>query len=550
MPTGQRRSKQLTKVEVDDNKSPSVLKAAWLIAVVTIISKIIGFIRDIVIANCYGATTVSDAYFYAYQIPALAIILLGGVGGPFHSATVAVFSKIIPSLKEKANAEVNNLFNTFLTSSFIFFSILAVLFFVFSDQIMGFIISGTNKELISLASMHLKIMTPILIVGGIVGIYYGILISYREFILPNISPILMSVVIIAMITLVKQDTTGAVLAWATTIGALCQFVYQLPKIRQLGFRLKPNLEFFQNIHFRHICELLFPAILSSTVGQIHIYVDMFFASGLKEGAWTAIGYANRIFQFPVGILVTAFLVPLFPIFSKLVSQNDFTSIKRYFNKGVGVLFFAAIPIIIGIIILGYDGVKLIFERGAFNDQATFMVTQALWFLSFSILPYVFRDSITRVYYSFNDSKTPFAVAFSSIVLKFAFNYILVTKMHMGIGGITLSTSLVTLFNAVVLGILIKDKIKLDYKELFINFGKMLIAGAVTLLVCWGAAIWFDHTNFLVNLPMKLFETTKIISIGLLCLASYVYLNLALKMDYAIELKDRFVGKIKQKLHID
>ncbi len=98
----------------NENKEPSLLKAAWLIAVVTIVSKLIGFIRDVVIANCYGASLVSDAYFYAYQLPALAIVLLGGVGGPFHSATVAVFSKIIPSFREKANEHVNKLFNTFL----------------------------------------------------------------------------------------------------------------------------------------------------------------------------------------------------------------------------------------------------------------------------------------------------------------------------------------------------------------------------------------------------------------------------------------------------
>src|SRR5574344_257453 len=128
----------------EENKGPSLLKAAWLIAVVTIVSKLIGFIRDVVTANCYGASTVSDAYFYAYQLPALAIVLLGGVGGPFHSATVAVFSKIIPSLKEKANDEVNGLFNIFLTASFIFFSVFALFCFIFSDQIMKFIIAGHN----------------------------------------------------------------------------------------------------------------------------------------------------------------------------------------------------------------------------------------------------------------------------------------------------------------------------------------------------------------------------------------------------------------------
>lgn len=523
-----------------------MLRAAWLIAVVTIISKIIGFIRDVVIADCYGASTVSDAYFYAYQLPALAIVLLGGVGGPFHSATVAIFSKLIPSFKEKANEKINCLFNTFLTASFIFFSILALACFVFSDQIMGFIISGTNTELISLAGMHLKIMSPVLIVGGIVGIYYGVLISYREFMLPNVSPILMSVVIILMITLVKHDTTGVVLAWATTIGALCQFVYQLPKIRQLGFRLKPNFDFANNIQFKHICELLFPAVLSSTVGQIHIYVDMFFASSLAAGAWTAIGYANRVFQFPVGILVTAFLVPLFPIFSKLVAEENMESIKSYFNKGVGVLFFASFPIIIGILVLGYDGIKLIFQRGAFGENATFMVTQALWFLSFSMIPYVFRDSITRVYYSFNDSKIPFIVALSSIILKFFLNWLLVVKLSVGngIGGITLSTTLVTLFNASVLGLLIKDKIKLDYKGLFKNFGKMTIAGVITLFICYYAGTFFSN----IHLPLKLFEITKIISIGLLCLISYIYLNLIFKMEYALELKDRLIGKLRQKFN--
>ena len=96
-----------------ENKTTSILKAAWLIAVVTVVSKLVGFFRDIIVANYYGATTVSDAYFYAYQFPALAITLLGGIGGPFHSATVAVFTKIIPNLKEKPPEVAEKLFNTF-----------------------------------------------------------------------------------------------------------------------------------------------------------------------------------------------------------------------------------------------------------------------------------------------------------------------------------------------------------------------------------------------------------------------------------------------------
>ena len=500
----------------NNTKSISVLKAAWLIMVVTIVSKLIGFIRDIVIANYYGASMVSDAYYYAYQIPSLSLILLGGVGGPFHSATVAIFSKLIPNLKEKPSEAVNKLYSTFMTATIIFFVLLSVLMYIFPRQIMRLIISGGSEQLVHLASVHLQIMTPLLVIGGIVGIYYGILIIYKQFILPNLSPIIMSLAIIGIVIAVPNDQKGYALAWATTVGAILQLIIQYPNIRKLGYRLKPNFEFVNNPHFREIGELLFPAVLSSTVGQVHIYVDMFFTSSISEGAWTAVGYANRVFQFPVGILVTAFLVPLFPIFARLVADNDFEGIRNYL-----------------------DAIRLIFERGEFNANATFMVTEALWFLSVSIIPYVFRDSITRVFYSFNDSATPFTVAFSSIILKVLLNWILISKMHFGIGGITLSTSLVTLFNACLLGYFITRKMKMDYKSLFKNFLKMTVAGVVAGAICWLCAVQFDNFVHLSKVP---FEFLKISLIALVCLAVYIPLNLAMKMEYANELFERLKSK--------
>ncbi len=527
----------------NENKSPSVLKAAWIIAVVTIVSKLIGFVRDIIIANYYGAAMVSDAYYYAYQIPSLSLILLGGVGGPFHSATVAIFSKLIPNLQEKPSEYVNKLYSTFMTATIIFFLALSAIMFIFSRQIMGLIISGGSPDMINLAATHLKIMTPLLVIGGIVGIYYGMLIIYRQFMLPNLSPIIMSLAIIGVVIAAPSDQKGYALAWATTIGAILQLIIQYPNIRKLGYKLKPNFAFTNNPEFKEICELLFPAVLSSTVGQIHIYVDMFFTSSISEGAWTAIGYANRVFQFPVGILVTAFLVPLFPIFAKLVADKDYNGIKNYFNKGVGVLFFGAIPIIIGILVVGMDAVRLVFERGLFDEKATFMVTEALWFLSVSIIPYVFRDSITRVYYSFNDSKTPFVVAFSSIVLKLVLNYVLISKMHFGIGGITLSTSLVTLFNACVLGMFITKKMDMDYKSLFINLLKMVVAGVITGGICYLCAFEFDKFVHLAKVP---FEIIKITFIAVVCMIIYIPLNLLFKMEYAGELFNRLSAKLVRK----
>lgn len=519
-------------------KEEGVLKAAWLIALVTIASKLIGFVRDMVIANFYGATLVSDAYFYALQIPSLAIIILGGVGGPFHSATVSIFSKLLGNdLNAKIDKNVNKLYNTFLTLTFIIFALLAICGYFFADKIMGVIISAGTPQLINLASLHFKIMSPIILIGGIIGIYYGLLICHKKYILPNLSPIVLSLVVIISVCLVNNDKSGIVLASATTIGACCQLLLQFPKLLQLGYKIQPNLDIINNSQFNNLMELLFPAILSSTIGQISIYVDMFFASNLCEGAWTSVIFANRIFQFPVGILVTAFLVPLFPLFSRLAGQGNsgIQDIKEYFNKGVGVLFFASIPIIILILTLANDGISLVFERGAFNSNAVMMVSEALCFLSFSILPYVFRDSITRVFYAFNDSKTPFITALCAIGLKIVLNWLLILKLHMGIAGITLSTSFITLFNATLLGLFVRKRIKLDYKTLFINFAKMLLAGLITLAICAFACHMFD---LYVTLPKYIFEFIKIAVIMLLCFGIYFLLNLGLKMQYADELLAR------------
>lgn len=518
------------------DETGGILRAAWLIALVTIASKLTGFVRDMVVANFYGATMVSDAYFYALQIPSLAIIILGGVGGPFHSAVVAVFSKLLGT-DYRVDERINKLYNTFLTITFLFFALLAVAGFFFADKIMGIIISAGSPELINLASLHFKIMTPIILIGGIIGIFYGILVCHKKYILPNLSPMMLSLVVIISILLIgSNDKSGVVLAFATLTGAIAQLGLQLPAVRKIGYRLKPNFELINNPQLQNITELLFPAILSSTIGQIGIYIDMFFASTLQEGAWTSVVFANRIFQFPVGILVTAFLVPLFPLFSRLAGEGEdkYQEIRDYFNKGVGVLLFAAIPIIIFILLLGKDGVSLVFERGAFNSNAVLMVTEALCFLSFSILPYVFRDSITRIYYAFNDSKTPFMIALSAIALKAVLNWLLILRLDMGIAGITLSTSLVTLFNATVLGLLIHKKIKLDYKKLFISFGKMILAGVLTFFICMIGCKYFDT----LSLPKYLFETVKIAVIMVLCLVVYSGFNIIFKTEYAGELLKR------------
>lgn len=520
------------------NEGTGLFKAAWWIAVIILLSKVAGFLRDIVVANYYGAGVVSDAYFYAYQIPALVLVILGGVGGPFHSATVAVFSKLITDFKAKPAEDVKRLFNTFETFTMILFAAGALLCFFFPEQIMRVIINDGSAELVNLAAFHLKIMSPIVFIGSVMGLYYGILVTYKRFLLPNISPSMLSLGIIAVLLITKGDKTGYLLALGTTIGALLQLMVQMPAVLKLGYSFRPAFDFFKNKNFNEILELLFPAFLSSTIGQLGVYVDMFFSSGLREGSWTAYGYANRIFQFPVGMLLTAILVPLFPLFSRLVAKKDEDGVRHYFQKGVGTLIFVGTYLMTVIFVVRTDAIRLALQRGAFDNEATIVVSEILFYITLSIIPYVFRDSATRLFYSFNDSKTPFLIAIACIVLKCILNIILVKPF--GINGIALATTLVTLFNATTLGILLRKKIKIGYTRLLKNVYKILISGVSAFLTGYIISEIFDkfiEWNFMTG-------ALKLMLIGAVMLVVYAICAYLTKIEYLNDLIERIKNRGK------
>ncbi len=511
--------------------SKGLFKTAGLIAIVTIFCKIFGFARDVVIAKYYGATLISDAYFYAYQIIALSLILLGGLGGPFHTATVATFSKWIPNIKEKPPEVVQKTLYSFLTATALGFVALSVLLFFFSEEIINIVASGAVQELRDIASIHLKIMSPILFIGGVIGIFYGIANVYKEFVITSLSSSMLSIAIIIALVGFKGDNTGVLIAWASLIGAGLQLLIQLPIFLRSGFAL--NFDFdFKTSEMKKIGEILFPAMLGTTIGQLNIYIDMFFASSLEEGAWSAIGYANRIFQFPVGIMITAMLVPLFPMFSSFVGKQDWNSLKKYFEQGLTSLWYIAFPILAFIVLFAQDGVRMLFERGAFDANDTILVSEALIFLSLSIIPYMARDTITRIFYSFDDSRTPFYIAIFSIFIKGIMNYILVGPF--GVGGITLSTTIVTLINAVLLGALIKDKINLNFGKLIKPLTKIAIASVFMGSFAYG----LNHLLIMMLPQTTFFLFIKLFIIGTVSLFVYYIFGLLIKIESARQFRSK------------
>ncbi len=516
----------------------NLLKVSIMIALVTILSKFAGFFRDVMIAKSYGATLVSDAYFYASQFPALAIILLGGLGGPFHTATVAVFSKLIPDINEKPPKDVMKTFNSFVTITGLVFALLAFVFWLFAPQIINLIAANGSEELRTLAASHLRIMSPIIFIGGIIGIFYGISNVYKEFFFTSLSPAILSLVVIVSLLVFPVDASGYVLVLATLAGSIGQFVFQLPVFIKSGCKYIPSFD-FNSENIKKIGEILFPAILGTTIGQINIYIDMFFTSSLQEGAWTAIAYANRVFQFPAGILITAMLVPLFPMFSKFVGDKDFNSLKKYFHDGLNSLFFLAFFLTMFILLFSQDIVAFLFQRGNFDINATLMVSEALFFITLSLIPYMARDTVTRVFYAFDDSKTPFIVAICSVAIKIIMNAIFVKTL--GIGGIMLSTTLVTIFNASMLGLLIfRKKVSLDYK----GFAKPLIKMLCATILSAGLCIGINQIFITIHPETSwIFLLVKLSILFITGGLSYFIFTLLLKLSVARQLAQKLLARL-------
>lgn len=525
-------------------KPPSLFKAATIISVVTILSKLLGLVRDQMIAYGYGASMVSDAYLFAFQIPSFALILLGGVGGPFHTAAIAILSRITPDT-EKPNTQAKVLINSLITLVGIIFVVLSILSFIFAQPIIQLLANDASTELQALATIHLMWMSPMIFIGGIIGIFYGISNYYHQYVWPSLSPSAINITLIIWLLVFGADVNGYALAISTLLGAILQLAMQLPEFYKIGFRYFPQLQ-LQSEGLKDATHMVGPAIIGTTIGQLNVYVAMFFASQLAEGSWTAFVMGNRLIQLPIGVLTIAFLTPLFARFNQAVVSQDDTQLRNDFYLGVKSMWMMGIPMVVLTLLIAPIAIELLFERGAFDHQDTLKVSLVLFWLSLSVLPYMLRDAITRVFYAFKDTRTPLIAGGISIVLNAVLNALLI--QHYDLAGIAFATVAVTLSNAMLLSLLIKKHpCQLKLPQLFSSSWRLLLAGIITLglglITQFTFNTYFDKTLFslpLINLIAEMGLTILVV------LISYASILVVLKEPIVQVVQERLAQKFLKK----
>jgi putative peptidoglycan lipid II flippase len=477
----------------EQKPSRSFAGIAGIVAAATLISKIFGLIRQQAIAAAFGVGAAATAYSYAYVIPGFLFTILGGVNGPIHSAIVSVLAK---RKREEAAALVETV--TTLVAGLLLIVTLAQIFL--ADTIIDIVGHGLDATTRAIAVQQIQIMAPMALFSGLIGIGFGTLNAANQYWLLSISPLLSSITVVIGIgflvwqhggDIIKPEYAfigGMVLAWGTLAGAVLQWLVQLVVQWRLGLgSLRLRFD-FKSPGVQEAIKIMTPATISSGMMPINFATVLYFASPIP-GAAAGFNYANLLVQTPLGIISNIILLPLLPIFSQLAAPEHWHDLKLRIRQGLLLAAFTMLPLGALMVVLAVPMVKIVYERGAFNKNATQLVSELLIAYGIGMFAYLGRDVLVRVFYALGDGQTPFRISTFNIFLNAFLDWILVGPF--GAPGLVLATVGVNCSSMLMLLFLLDRKLNgLPWREWSVPIFGLTLASIVagvtsflTLVVC-------------------------------------------------------------------
>ena len=478
---------------------------ALVVTLGTLLSKAGGLVRQLVIAAAFGVGAAYDAYNYAYVLPGFLLILLGGINGPFHSAMVSVLSR----RPREEGAHILAALNTTVSALLLAVTVLLVLA---ADPLITLVGPGLSPQLHAIAVVQLQVMAPMAFLAGLIGLGFGSLNAADEFWIPAISPLMSSLALMVGVGLLWWQLGGQigapsfamlgglVLAAATLVGALAQWLIQLPALMRQGLARFKLVWDWNHPGVREVWRVMGPATLSSGMLQINVFTDLFFASGIV-GAAAGLGYANLLVQTPLGLISNALLVPLLPTFARLTAPEDQPQLLARIRQGLMLSTASMVPIGALFIALGTPIVALVYERGAFDSAAAQLVAALLMAYGLGMPAYLGRDVLVRVFYALGDGTTPFRLSLAGIGLNVIFDWVLVggptpwgnqSPFNFGASGLVLATVAINVLTCLTLLLVLKRRMPaMTLIPWGIDTTRLLLAGVLTGCIVWGLSLGVD-----------------------------------------------------------
>ena len=513
-------------------KSHEIVRNLSVVSFFTLISRILGLLRDVCIAYFFGAGMATDAFFVAFRIPNLFRRLFGE--GGISASFIPVYSD---NLAKKSDADSEDLFKTVFTALFFILLFLSLAGFLFSFFFVAVTAPGfLNKPLeFGLAVLLTKIMFPYIFMIGLAAFLSGVLNVHGSYAPGALYPIILNVLFIISAVFLRPFFHPGIFALAVGVmlGGGLQLLSQIYYIKKnkinLGFKFN-----FRNSDVKSVFKLLTPSLIGMAVIQLNLVFDTLLASFLPAGSISFLYYGDRLYQFPLGVFAIAMQTAIFPTLSASFAKNDVKEVDGAFNFASSLMFFIIIPSSVGLILLKSSLVKLIYMHGIFTAADAQKTAGVLLFFTAGLWASALLKTVVPVFYSMKDTKTPVNAAIISLIINIIFAVLLMRVM--GVYGLALASSISLIFNYLFLlrKLHLKKGIGLG-ADFFKSFAKTLTASFIMGLIVEFLIVAFGRLNYGPLAVVSASLATGVIA--------YIFASFALKNDFANILKRVIMKKL-------
>lgn len=450
-------------------------------------SRLLGVVREQVLAAIFGAGNAMDAYNVAFRIPNLVRDLFAE--GAMSAAFVPTFTKRLTTDGREAAWRLGS---NVITALVVVTGVLVLAGIVFAGPLVaafaGDYASVPGK--LELATLLTRIMLPFLIFVAVAAAVMGMLNALHSFFLPALSPAMFNVAtIVCAFTLVPlMPSMGlpaiAGIAIGTIIGGVAQLALQWPLLSREGFRYRPVVN-WRDEDLRRVLVLMGPGTIGVAATQVNVFVNTILAVGEGTGAVSWLNYAFRLMYLPIGLFGVSLATATLPAVSRQAAEGDKAAVRRTIAHSLSLMMMLNVPATLGLVVLATPIVRLVFERGQFTAADTAATAAALQLYGVGLLGYSVVRIVSPTFYALGRSRTPVIVSVATVLVNAALNVALVQQM--GYRGLALGTSIAALFNATLLIVLLRRDLNgFEGRRVAASFGKVLIASLLMSAAAVGA----------------------------------------------------------------
>jgi putative peptidoglycan lipid II flippase len=442
-----------------------IARATVAILTFTLLSRILGLGREAAIAYRFGATAATDAFVVAHTIPN---IFYQTVGLALATVIVPVCSQFTADGRRD---EAWQILSLVINAVIVTMSAAVLIGIAGAPLIVRILGVGLNVETMQLAINLTALMLPSILFKSLAGVLGGILNANQIFKPPALGPALMNLTVIAS-ALAGGIWLGIYsLAFGTVIGAILFAACMVPSLRRIGFRYSFAIN-FHDPTVKKVVVSMWPVMLASGIVHTYTIIDLWLASGLDVGSIAVLNYARKLMLLPQGIFVMAVTTAIFPTLSKLIAESRVSEMVTILQRGIKAILLLAVPGAVGLIVLRQPIVSLLFERGAFDAEATAMTANALLYFTFGLVGLCLYLPLTRGFYALCDMRTPLFVSLATVAIKLILSLLFIRFLHHA--GLALATSVTVLVNMLVLAVLLQHRLPGLFDRSFFSFASAIV----------------------------------------------------------------------------